>query len=621
MNVEPALRFARERLARPALLAGCAAFLLARCDLAPQPAPRKESYVTVRLNDSLSRYDKVEVQILSGKDTASVIATLWSGRLEQPGAIPSYRLDGSATGDVSIRVRAWDADGRLALDENISKADGRPVVTAVAIPKPSPRLSALALSAGTLAPAFSPGTHAYSASLPYAQGSIRVTAVPEYAAARLYVGSRAAASGQPSEAVALDAGSNRITVTVLAADTSDQYVLDIVRAAPPDTSKPVPGDTAKPVPGDTAKPVPGDTSKPVPGDTAKPVPGDTGHTVPPVTPADTAFPAWAHKGMVNLHLPSAPAGGPSQAFDFPLLLRLTAANFRFSEARDSGQDLRFMTPRGKTLEYSVARWDAAAQQAEVYVRCDTLASSQSSPIFLMYWGNPKAEAASRASAAFSPSLGWTGVWHLEENGNGQSGEYRDAAASHHGTAGGGYPARVQGPVGYAQDFDGRGSQGRIAIPNDYDPGASRFSMTLWIYRDGTNPAYLFIKSQRDLPAQRFELDLGLGNGNVGFGSMGVRTETGFGIRLAEWTHLGIVCDGDSLRFYANGVFKEARPFAYGGETTGNVFAGVRNPSGEYGFTGKLDELWSFEGVRDPWYMRLLYENQRPGSTLAELNRL
>lgn len=611
MNAEASMGARRRRRALGAVWAACATLLLAHCELSPEPSPRREHYVTVRLDDSLSRFDSVVVQILSGTDTAAVVGTLWSGGpLAQPGALPSYRLDGPAPGDVSIRVRAWDADGRLALDENLAQADGKPVVTAVAIPKPSPRLAALAISAGSLSPAFAPGKHAYSSSLPYSQGSIRVTASPEYAPARVYVGPRQTASGQPSDPVPLDPGSNRITVTVLAGDTSDQYVLDILRAAPPDTGHTVPGDTGKTDPGDTGKTDPGDTDKTAPGDTSKP------------GPRDTAFSAWSHKGMVTLRLPSAVAGTPSLAADFPLLLRLDASNFPFSEARDSGQDLRFMTPQGKVLDYTIARWEPSAQKGEVYIRCDTLAAAQESPVILMYWGNAKAAAASDPARVFPSSRGWTGVWHLEENGSGKSGEYRDAAATHHGTGGGGFPSRVEGAVGYAQDFDGRGSQGWITVPGEFDPGAERYTLQLWIYRDSRNAAYLLNKTGMGADDSRFEADLTQGSGVLAFGRRnGDRSMMSFGPPVSAWMLLGIACDGDSMHVYANGVLKESHPFALGGNPLSELLLGVRNPQGEAGFTGNLDEFWSWSGVRDAWYMRLAYENQKPGSTLATLSRL
>jgi len=595
--------------ARSMVWAAAAICLGVQCRLAPEPDPRQENYLTVNLNDSLSRYDKVVVQILAAGDTAQVVGTLWSGRLEAPGAIPAYRLGDDEARSLSVRVRAWDASGRLALDETIVKQDGKSIVTAIPILRPSPRLATLALSAGTLSPAFAPGTSEYSASVPNSQSSIQVTASPEYAEAQIYEGIRPMAAGKPSDPVPLDTGANRITVMVLAGDTSARYLVTVQRAKPPaDTAKPVTGDTSKPVPSDTTKPVPGDTSK-TPGDTAKPA---------------NPLPDWQYHGSVILRLPTAGSASPHAiATDFPLLLRLTSANFNFTQAADSGRDLRFLDVNGRNLDYAIARWDAGTQKAEIYLRCDTLAPDRAAPAFSMYWGNPKAAAASNPAAVFPRSRGWTGVWHLDESGSGQSGEYRDATGSFPGKAGGAFPKQVEGVVGSAQDFDGNGSQGFISLPAAFDPGLKHYTMHMWIYNEGRNAGYLFIKSGTGAEDQRFEADLAQGTGRIGFGRTGtggLHYEAGFGAPSVAWFMLGIVCDGDSVHLYDNGVEMEAHPFTQGGNPAANVVLGARNPNGDVGFPGRMDEFWSFDGARDAWYMRLIYENQKAGSTMATLTQ-
>jgi hypothetical protein len=617
-------------------MAAAALCLFAQCRLFSEQDTATENYVTVRLNDSLSRYDSVVVLILAGGDSSAIVGTLWSRRLDAPGAIPTYRLDAGETRDMTVWVRAWDADGRLVLDESIAKVDGKQIVTIRPIPKPSPRLASLSVSPGTLSPGFAPGTHAYSVSLPASQTSVQIKAAPEYGPARLFVGALQTAAGELSAPVGLAVGSNRITLTVFAADTIDQYVLTVQRAAAPidttkpvpvDTTNPVPVDTTKPVPVDTTKPVPVDTTKPVPVDTTKPVPVDTTKPVPVDTtkpvPVDTVMQDWKHKGMVVLTLPSAAGlslNGPARATGFPLLLRLNSANFDFSEAADSGRDLRFRSLNGSALDYAIARWDASAKQAEVYIRCDTLSAVGQSPSILMYWGNAKAAAGSASGKVFSKDAGWSGVWHLEEKGTGKSGEYQDATGMFPGTGGGAYPTRYDGPVGNSQDFNS-GSQGWIQLPKEYEPGQDGFTMNMWIYYEGRDVAYVFIKSDYDVAAQRFLLNISQGSGTYGVGSNGATSYLAYSAQNSAWQQLGIVCKADSLRFYANGVLKDSRPFALKGNSLGNGIIGARNPNGDQGFLGRLDEIWSYSGARDAWYMRLLYENQKPGSTLATLSRL
>jgi hypothetical protein len=242
----------------------------------------------------------------------------------------------------------------------------------------------------------------------------------------------------------------------------------------------------------------------------------------------------------------------------------------------------------------------------------------------MYWGNPKAASAANPSALFPRSRGWTGVWHLDENGVGHSGEYRDATGSFPGTALLKFPKRVDGVVGFAQDFDGNGGQGIISLPSAFDPGSNHYTMHMWIYNEGRNAGYLLIKSGMGAEDQRFEVDLTQGTGRIGFGRTGTggtHYEAAFGAPSVAWFQLGIVCDGDSVRLYSNGVQMEVHPFTQGGNLQANVILGARNPNGDVAFPGRMDEFWSFDGVRDPWYMRLIYENQKPGSTMVTLSPL
>ena len=248
------------------LALAAALFFLPQCQ-ADQTVGREEKYVTVRLHDSLSRFDSVEVVILAGGDTSSIVGRIWGGRLAAPSAIPSFRLDDGESRNLSIRVRGWDATGRLALDETITKADGKQVVTTKPLAKPSPRLASLGVSSGTLVPAFAPDVHEYTLALANAQATLTIIAAAEYRAASIYSGIKFIEASRIEDTTPIEVGTNRLTLTVIAADTSDQYVITAMRA-----EKPV------------------DTTKPP----------DTIIVIPP-DGRDTLFADWLHKGQVLLN--------------------------------------------------------------------------------------------------------------------------------------------------------------------------------------------------------------------------------------------------------------------------------------------------------------------------------
>jgi hypothetical protein len=139
---------------------------------------------------------------------------------------------------------------------------------------------------------------------------------------------------------------------------------------------------------------------------------------------------------------------------FPLLVRLTGANFDFAQAQPNGQDVRFADGDGKALPYQIERWDADAKRAELWVRLDTVRAE--SRRIVMRWGRAGASAAPPGPAVFASEAGFASVYHLDEAANDDPGGYRDATPSaNHATAAELNPgAQVPGIIGTATAFAG-----------------------------------------------------------------------------------------------------------------------------------------------------------------------
>ena len=124
----------------------------------------------------------------------------------------------------------------------------------------------------------------------------------------------------------------------------------------------------------------------------------------PARAAD-AYAAWARSAELSLNTAPSGAGIASTLTGFPLLVRLTADNFDFAQARPDGGDLRFAKPDGTPLPYEIERWDPNLRAAEAWVRLDTLRGGDSSQSIRMYWGNGAAADSSRGAAVFSAANG------------------------------------------------------------------------------------------------------------------------------------------------------------------------------------------------------------------------
>jgi hypothetical protein len=137
----------------------------------------------------------------------------------------------------------------------------------------------------------------------------------------------------------------------------------------------------------------------------------------PVSSGDTTVidnTAWRYAKRLYLNTTAAGANVAGSAVNFPVLVRLRADRFDFSQARSGGEDLRFAKSDGSPLSYEIERWDASNSQAEIWVKIDTVFGGDSSQYVIMYWGNPNATTASNGAAVFDTAGGFQGVWHLND---------------------------------------------------------------------------------------------------------------------------------------------------------------------------------------------------------------
>jgi hypothetical protein len=143
---------------RPGLLTGLAlALILGLWGCQTEDPPEAETVLWVRLNDSLSKFDKVVVQIVDRNDSDLVIHTLWNGELPSPGKdIQGYPLNSLADRAFVVKVKAYLPDGQLALHTQILYEDGKKTVYHKEVPPLIPRdwLTKLTPSLGQLMPPF-----------------------------------------------------------------------------------------------------------------------------------------------------------------------------------------------------------------------------------------------------------------------------------------------------------------------------------------------------------------------------------------------------------------------------------------------------------------------------------
>ncbi|MEO7425628.1 MAG: DUF2341 domain-containing protein [Fibrobacteria bacterium] len=497
------------------------AFLLPQCQSDPS-APKTENYVTVRLNDSLKRYDSVYIAIVLTADTGVTIGRIWGDSLPDPAAIPSYPLPEGESRDLSIRVRGFDSTG-LAMD------------------------------------------------------------------------------------------------MLIIANAGVRTVRDL------------------PVP---VRPGPGGLDS-VPGTDPPPDPVVIGNDSAHGSGFD--FTPWKYKRRIDIKIASLGMGKGNMVRDFPLLVRLDKGNFTFNQAAASGQDLRFADRGGSDLPYEIALWEADSGQsrADIWVRLDSLATDDDSAGIWMYWGNASATAASDGSKVFDSGSGFGSVLHLSEQAKGVSGEFKDAMGRFAGTGGTGdgkaLTNRIDGVVGYGQDFQtsfleeipGKGevvstTQGTISLPPDFDAGRESWTFQAWVQRSGNENGIIFQKGDDGTESrERFKIRCyGGAWGTIRIERAGLGVTTNLQLPIDKFVQLGLSYTGSKVTFYLDGLPKDSLDWTQGPYSQGRNVIGASYANGqEGGFNGAMDEIWFASIPRSPEWMRLSFENQKPGSTIVALRPL
>jgi hypothetical protein len=348
----------------------------------------------------------------------------------------------------------------------------------------------------------------------------------------------------------------------------------------------------------------------------------------PAPAASDDYAQWPKTATVYLKTTPDGANVAATVRNFPVLVRLTAANFAFAEAKANGQDLRFAGPDGKHLKYQIDRWDAAKGLAEAWVRLDSVKGNASDQSFTMLWGNAAAADSSNGKAVFDSANGYLGVWHLGGTGT---------AARKNSVAGGVDAEPVYfdggettaGMIGLADSLDGDPpSPDNLQIGDGYEALADGFTFSIWcnptsasasarLLDIGNGPGLDEIVLQRSGTAEGIVFENYQGN----VPGKSVKVDNCFPIK--QWQQFTVTVAGGKVDIYRNGalilsdnavgfnITRVRRAFNYFGRNDWNT--------GSY-FKGLLDEPVLSKVPRSADWIRLAYANQNAAQTLIAFSK-
>ncbi|MBW8888525.1 MAG: DUF2341 domain-containing protein [Fibrobacteres bacterium] len=344
-----------------------------------------------------------------------------------------------------------------------------------------------------------------------------------------------------------------------------------------------------------------------------------------VSPVD-AYALWPYSRKVLLNTATGATALSHDLRDFPLLVRLAAPAFDFSQAGSGGSDLRFSAADGTPLAREIESWDPVAGKAAVWVRLDTLHAGQADQYISMHWGPTPAAGAMRIRTVFDTLAGFAGVWHLGEEAPDTVANalYKDVTGA--GSDGDDHIANTsrEGNIGAGHGLD---SGDYILSPRPWSGlrVSNTFTLSAWIKASGKK--------------------LGLQGGEIlsAGDNYGIRVLRDSGLQFWYWTvkpqptipstwnyliaktptvldgrwhSIMGTFDGSFLRVYLDGHEVGQIPVtgAVGPQFPLNVTMG-RHGSGRPGFefSGVLDEAEIHSVARDAEWAKLSFENQMPAS--------
>jgi hypothetical protein len=351
-------------------------------------------------------------------------------------------------------------------------------------------------------------------------------------------------------------------------------------------------------------------------------------TVPPATTVRVFNPAWMFSKQLALNTSATGANVSGNVLQFPVLVRLSPANFSFSQAKRNGEDVRFTRPDNTPLAYEIEQWDSAGGAAAIWVKADTVFGNNATQFIVMYWGNPAATALSSGPRVFDTANGFVGVWHLGEPEDSMA---MDATWNHFD----GTPENMTaapataGAIGSGRHFNGQSSyldmmntaSGKLNFPEN-----GTYAISAWVLADSLNGQYHLIASKGDL-----QYNLELKNTNEWEfteyeDTTGWDESTSMGIAQV-WTHIVGVRHGGMQYLYVNGscvdnaiytnVPSQGASTKYR-DTTNNFMIGkkVSPGSNSYFFSGSIDEVRVLRGDPGPDWVKLCYMNQRADDQLV-----
>ncbi|HKY18412.1 MAG TPA: DUF2341 domain-containing protein [Rhizomicrobium sp.] len=314
---------------------------------------------------------------------------------------------------------------------------------------------------------------------------------------------------------------------------------------------------------------------------------------------------WAYRTKITIA-----AGQIDGAGRLPVLVRLHDGNFKFTDAKEDGSDLRFVAGDDKTpLKFHIESYDNLLGIAFVWV--DVLPAQGGPTEFWLYYNNKNAPVGADPAGSYDAATGL--VYHFAA----RNAPPRDETANNNaGLA----PVKSVDTalIGRGAQFDGSTVIGVPASPSLAVAQGGAMTWSAWVKPAGAATGALYVR--RD-GANAVIIGLDQGKPYVAVTNNGTETRDGPAEALSpNWHHIAVTFSGQTI-LYVDGkavtTLASPLPALNGGAASlGGDSASVSGtpPAGTpASFTGDMDEVAISKTVRSPGFIAAATAIQGPDS--------
>jgi biopolymer transport protein ExbB len=301
---------------------------------------------------------------------------------------------------------------------------------------------------------------------------------------------------------------------------------------------------------------------------------------------------WAQRAKLTLEAGPAGADLRASVSQVPVLVRLHAGNFIFTQAKPDGADLRFVAADDKSvLKHHVEKWDPQSDQALVWVQVPLLAPGQAAEIWL-YYGNAKAPSVDDAKGVLDAQH--VAVFHFGS----ADGVPRDATGfGNHATKA---PAQRSPAslIGNGQYFDASEALIVPPAPSLKFSAASGLTFSAWVKAGAVDKGTLF-EVKDGAKSVTLALVSGALSASVANGKGALRAAGG-ALSVDTWHHVALTA-AKRLSLFVDGR-EVAGTDGEIPEIAGEIVVGE-------GFAGEMDEVAISAAARSPDWLRAAARGQ------------